>query len=128
MSENYKYGLKISVLTEEDGGGFFVEVPDLPGCMADGDTLEEAIKNAKEAIESWIEAAKAEGRPIPEPTFYKDEEDYSGRLTVRIPKKLHKELAEIAQEQGVSLNQLILYALSKEVGRKETSVTIDIGV
>lgn len=128
MSENYKYGLKISVLTEEDGGGFFVEVPDLPGCMADGDTLEEAIKNAKEAIESWIEAAKAEGRPIPEPTFYKDEEDYSGRLTVRIPKKLHKELAEIAQEQGVSLNQLILYALSKEVGRKETSVTIDVGV
>ncbi|SHM41905.1 Predicted nuclease of the RNAse H fold, HicB family [Caldanaerovirga acetigignens] len=128
MSENYKYGLKISVLTEEDGGGFFVEVPDLPGCMADGDTLEEAIKNAKEAIESWIEAAKAEGRPIPEPTFYKDEEDYSGRLTVRIPKKLHKELVEIAQEQGVSLNQLILYALSKEVGRKETSVTIDIGV
>ncbi|WP_422445540.1 type II toxin-antitoxin system HicB family antitoxin [Thermoanaerobacterium sp. DL9XJH110] len=123
MNEEKKYGLKISLLSEEDGGGYFIEVPDLPGCMTDGDTLEEAIQNAKQAIDSWIEAAKAEGKPIPEPSYYKDEDEYSGKLTIRIPKRLHKELAEIAQEEGISLNQLILYALSKEAGRKEVSAS-----
>lgn len=125
MNEEKKYGLKISLLSEEDGGGYFIEVPDLPGCMADGDTLDEAIQNAKQAIDSWIEAAKAEGKPIPEPSYYKDEDEYSGKLTIRIPKRLHKELTDIAQEEGISLNQLILYALSKEAGRKEVSASTD---
>ena len=59
------------MLSEEDGNGYFVEVPDLLGCMADGDTLEEAIQNVKGAIESWIEATRAEGRPIPKPIVYR---------------------------------------------------------
>jgi predicted RNase H-like HicB family nuclease len=46
---------------------FLVEVPELPGCMADGETREEAIKNANEVIELWIETAKSLGREIPKP-------------------------------------------------------------
>jgi predicted RNase H-like HicB family nuclease len=46
---------------------FLVEVPELPGCMADGKTYEEAVANAKVIIQEWIETAKEEGRSIPEP-------------------------------------------------------------
>jgi predicted RNase H-like HicB family nuclease len=46
---------------------FVVEVPELSGCMADGATYEEALANAQEVIQEWIETAKLVGRPIPEP-------------------------------------------------------------
>jgi predicted RNase H-like HicB family nuclease len=51
----------------EPDKSFLVEVPELPGCMADGETREEAIKNANEVIELWIETAKSLGREIPKP-------------------------------------------------------------
>jgi predicted RNase H-like HicB family nuclease len=46
---------------------FVVEVPELPGCMADGATYEEAVANAQVVVQEWIETAKSLGRPIPEP-------------------------------------------------------------
>jgi predicted RNase H-like HicB family nuclease len=46
---------------------YLVNVPELPGCHTHGDTYEEALKNALEVIELWIEAAKKDGRPIPPP-------------------------------------------------------------
>ena len=46
---------------------FVVEVPELPGCMADGDTYQQAVANAQQVIEEWIETAKELGRPIPKP-------------------------------------------------------------
>ncbi|MBK8503458.1 MAG: type II toxin-antitoxin system HicB family antitoxin [Saprospiraceae bacterium] len=46
---------------------FLVEVPELPGCMADGKTYEEAIKNAQAVVQEWIEIAKSLGREIPKP-------------------------------------------------------------
>lgn len=52
-----KYRLEISLLPENEGGGIFIEVPDLPGCMSDGETLDEAIENVKDAISGWIETA-----------------------------------------------------------------------
>ena len=48
---------------------YIVTVPDLPGCMADGESPNEAYENAKIVIREWIETARADGRPIPEPTF-----------------------------------------------------------
>lgn len=50
---------------------YIVDVPDLPGCKADGKTPEEAMANVREVISVWIEAAKEDGEPIPEPTFDK---------------------------------------------------------
>jgi predicted RNase H-like HicB family nuclease len=46
---------------------FLVEVPELPGCMADGETYQEAVQNAEVVIQEWIETAQELGRPIPEP-------------------------------------------------------------
>jgi predicted RNase H-like HicB family nuclease len=51
----------------ETDEAFVVEVPELPGCMADGSTYQEAVANAERVIQEWIETAKEEGRPIPAP-------------------------------------------------------------
>ena len=115
-----KYSFKISPLTEDDGGGFLLEVPDLPGCMTDGDTIEEAIAKAEDAIASWIETAKKIGKTIPEPKSSINEEKYSGKLTVRMPKSLHKELVQASENEGISLNQLILYYLGKGIGKESS--------
>ncbi len=48
-------------------GSFIVEVPELPGCMADGATYEDALANAKVVIQEWLDTARTESRPIPEP-------------------------------------------------------------
>lgn len=63
-----EYAVLLSPLSREDGGGFMATVPDLPGCMSDGETPEEALANVQDAIECWIEAAVDHGRPVPPPT------------------------------------------------------------
>jgi predicted RNase H-like HicB family nuclease len=63
-----EYAVRIERLAESDGGGYLATVPDLPGCMSDGDTPEEALKNVQEAIASWIEAAKEWKVDVPHPS------------------------------------------------------------
>ena len=63
-----EYAVRIERLAEENGGGYLAVVPDLPGCMSDGATPEEALKNVQEAIVSWIEDAKEWKQPIPKPS------------------------------------------------------------
>ena len=63
-----EYAIRIERLSEDDGGGYFATVPDLPGCMSDGEIPEEALKNVQEAIASWIEAAKEWKQDIPKPS------------------------------------------------------------
>jgi antitoxin HicB len=61
------YPVKIERLPPEDGGGYLATVPLLPGCMSDGETPEEALRNVQDAISAWIDAARAWGRAVPEP-------------------------------------------------------------
>jgi predicted RNase H-like HicB family nuclease len=63
------YRVVIEPLSPADGGGYFATVPDLPGCMSDGETAEEALLNVQDAILSWIEAATEMGRAVPKPTL-----------------------------------------------------------
>lgn len=63
-----EYAVLLSPLSPEDGGGFVATVPDLPGCMSDGETPEEALANVQDAIECWIETAIDHGRAVPVPT------------------------------------------------------------
>ncbi len=62
------YTVRIEKLSADDGGGYLATVPDLPGCISDGETPEEALHNVQDAINAWIEAAKAWGQTVPEPT------------------------------------------------------------
>ena len=64
-------------------------------------------------MRGWIEVALEEGIPIPEPA---PNEDYSGKFVVRLPRSLHRQLAETAEREGVSLNQFINVALAQSVG------------
>ena len=61
------YEVLIGPLSEEDGGGFIATVPELPGCMSDGETPQEALENAYDAIVCWMEAAREMGRQVPPP-------------------------------------------------------------
>jgi antitoxin HicB len=107
------YEIKLRKLTEDEGSGWLAEILALPGCMADGETVDGALESLEDAKMCWIETALELGRIIPEPS-----EDFSGQLRVRMPKTLHRTLSEMAKEENVSLNQLIIYHLSKGVGRK----------
>ncbi len=66
MSEN-KFKYEIIVYWSQEDNSFIAEVPELPGCLADGRTYTEAIKNAQRVIKEWIETAKELGREIPQP-------------------------------------------------------------
>jgi predicted RNase H-like HicB family nuclease len=65
MRMSIKYEL-IIYWSKEDNA-FIVDVPELPGCMADGVTYEEAVTNAQKVIEEWVKTAHSLGRPVPEP-------------------------------------------------------------
>jgi antitoxin HicB len=62
------YPVVIEPLSAADGGGFVATVPDLPSCMSDGETPEEALANVRDAVAAWIEEARALGRPVPRPS------------------------------------------------------------
>lgn len=64
---NYRYSIMLRPLGAADGGGWLAEIPELPGCMSDGDTPQQAVENAMDAIACWIEAAEEDGRPVPVP-------------------------------------------------------------
>ena len=63
-----EYPVVVEPLPADEGGGFVATVPDLPGCMSDGDTPEEALANVQDAIVTWIEAANDLGHVVPKPS------------------------------------------------------------
>ena len=107
------YPLQVRPLSEDEGGGYLASVPDLPGCMGDGETEAAAIEDVRSAIASWIETAEKFGDPVPEPNCA---EAYSGKFVTRIPKSLHMTLAAMARREGVSLNQFVLTKLAEAAG------------
>ena len=104
----------LTLYPDTENGGYVAEIKDLPGCLTQGQTLEETIENINEARELWIETVSEGGREIPMPST---ESNYSGKLLLRMPKSLHRRLAETAEREGVSLNQYILSVLSEASGK-----------
>lgn len=101
---------RMEVVEDLDEGGYVVSFPDLPGCITCGDTIEKAMENAQDAKKAWLEAALEDGIAIQEPDSL---EDYSGQFKLRIPRSLHRSLAEHSKREGVSMNQYCVYLLSK---------------
>lgn len=113
--KSLKYSAIIRPLTKEEGGGYLIEIPELPGCMADAETIEEAFIEAESAIDSWIQTAKEFGDPIPDPSIAKR---YSGQWRLRVPKSLHAALALRAKQEGVSLNLFAATLLAEGLEHK----------
>jgi len=121
MSEkNLEYYLSlpytIEVIPDKDEDGqvtLFARVVELPGCMTEADDFTELGEMIEDAKLSWLETALEDGQPIPEP---RPIEGYSGKFVVRVPKSLHRELAEAAERDGVSLNTFVNVALGRAIG------------
>ena len=105
------------LITPDPDGGYVAEVPELPGCVTQGETWQEVIEMIEDAKRLWLETALKRGKSIPEP---RSEKKFSGRFVVRIPKSLHSRLSELAEKEGVSLNTLVVQLLSEGVARKES--------
>lgn len=119
MEKDLNYYLDIDypfiVRPDTDDGGYIVEFTDLRYCVGTGDTIEKAVKDALLAKSEWIKASFEAGIAIPEPN---ESEEYSGRISLRIPKSLHKMVIEKAKKEGVSANQFLSHLISMSVGNK----------
>lgn len=98
MTMNYR----MEIVEDKDEGGFVVSFPELLGCITCGGTIETAVANALDAKKAWLEAAMEDGIEIHEPDSL---EDYSGQFKLRIPRSLHRSLAEQSKREGISMNQ-----------------------
>lgn len=113
------YSYIISPLSQGNGGGFVISIPDIVGFMSDGATEAEAIANGKEAFISTISAMIDMGRDIPAPSFSYDDVasvEASGKFITRVPKSMHAKLTIKAKAEGVSLNSLVISYLSESLG------------
>lgn len=125
---------RIELIPDATDGGFVVSMPELPGCISQGDSVEEAMEMIRDAQRGWLTVALEHGDPIPGP---RPPEGYSGRFNVRVPRSLHRALAETADAEGVSLNLFVATALARAVdlpapepgrpGRPKGSVHRDTG-
>lgn len=110
LEEYMRLPYRMEIIPDTIEGGFAVRFPELPGCLTCADTMEEAVRNAEDCKREWLAAAIEDRTPIPEPMT---DEDYSGQFKLRIPKSLHKSLAEHSKAEGISMNQYCLYLLTK---------------
>ena len=94
---------------------FTAYIAEFPGCVVQGNSPTDAIVQLEEAAEAWVEASLANEQTIPEPF---GDNEYSGKFALRLPRTLHRESAQTAQREGVSLNQFFVYAISQCVGAK----------
>ena len=106
LNEYLALPYRMELVKDPDEGGFVVSFPDLPGCITCGETLEAVVANAADAKRAWLQ----DGLPVREPD---DLENYSGQFKLRIPKSLHRSLAERARQEGISMNQYCVYLLSR---------------
>jgi len=109
MNLNYK----VEVIKAEEGEGYVLHCPELSGCITYAETIAEGFEMIEDAKKCWLTACLEDGILVPEPNHANE---YSGQFKLRLPKSLHKTLAERSRQEGVSMNQYCLHLLSKSVG------------
>lgn len=117
----YYLALEYPYTVVPDDGFFFIQFPDLPGCMTQVENPAEIAAMAEEIRTLWIEGEYKDGHDIPEPVTT----TYSGRFVLRVPRQLHKELATAARQQGISLNAYATYLLSSRTVSAEVNRQLD---
>ena len=108
-----QYQFTVRPLSNEEGGGYLVEYPDIPGCMSDGETIEEAIKNGRAALRDCMEVFRESGRKIPKPRIE------AAQWRQRLPKTLYSKLTKQAENDGVSINSLVTAIIAEAIGAKQ---------
>ena len=110
-----QYQFTVRPLSEEEGGGYLVEYPDIPGCMSDGETIEEAIRNGREALRDCVAVFAESGRQLPKPAIE------AAQWRQRLPRTLYSKLARQAKSEGVSINSLVTAIIAEAVGARQAS-------
>ena len=101
---------RIEFTPDLEDGGYLVTIPDLPGCISQGDTIDEAAEMIRDAQRSWLMSALRYGDAIPRPSA---EKAYNGRVMLRMPPFLHESVVRDAQREGVSVNQYVTAILAR---------------
>ena len=104
---------EVRPLSLDEGGGYLVEFPEYPGCVADGETPEQAIAEGADALKSYLATLLELGRAVPNAG-----DAYAGQWRQRVPKSLHAALVRRASHEGVSLNMLATALLAEGIGRR----------
>jgi antitoxin HicB len=114
--KNLSYPVEVYKIPDDEGGGYSACIPQLGryAFLADGESPDEAVSNLEEVKKDLFEEYLERGIPIPEPIL-EDEEEYSGKFIIRIPKQLHRQIALRAKKESVSLNQYVTHLLSTAV-------------
>ena len=116
------YSHVVSPLSAEDGGGFVFAMPDFPGLLADGASVDEALADGREAFLAFVSVMADMGRSVPAPTLMASDfsaADASGKFVTRVPRSLHQRLTTRARAEGVSLNALVMVLIAEGLGRRE---------
>lgn len=102
-------------LVPDETQGYTASIQEFPGCFAEGDTAEDALRNLDNAAASWITVSILNGREVRDPI---DFAGCSGKVALRIPRSLHKEVAELAELENCSINQVLTAAIASYVSGK----------
>ena len=108
-----QYRFTVRPLSKEEGGGYLVEYPDIPGCMSDGETIDEAITNGREALRDSIDVFRESGRKIPKAIIE------AAQWRQRLPRTLYSKLTKQAENEGVSINSLLTAIIAEAIGAKQ---------
>ena len=117
------YPFEVRPLSQEDGGGYLISYPDFKECIADGDTIEEAIREGRKALTAVIATMEEKGLPVPAPGTFAE---YSGKFVQRLPKSLHARLDARARLEGVSINTLATTYIAEGLAGRRISIENDI--
>lgn len=109
--EDYRFEMRR--LTEDEGGGFLISFPDLPGLISDGETYEEAIQNGREAFAEWIDGWLEMGRKVPHPSAGSDIDP--AKFVLRMPHSMHMRVMATAAAEGVSANLLLTTIIAEGI-------------
>ena len=101
-----------NVFWSDEDKGYIALSPEFPGLSAFGKTPEQAMAEARVALQLFIDAFLEKGEALPEPQIA---EVYSGQTRLRLPKSLHRQAAQLAESEGVSLNHLLADAVRARV-------------
>lgn len=104
------YQFIVRPLSKEEGGGFLVEYPEIPGCMSDGETVEEAIANGREALLDCIDVFRETGRKLPKLSIE------AAQWRQRLPRTLYSKLTKQAEAEGVSINSFVTAIIAEAIG------------
>ena len=113
MSKLTDYPFEVRPLAEDEGGGYLISFPDFAECISDGEAVDEAVENGRDALKATIAALKAKKLSVPAPN---SGGVASGKFVARVPKTVHAQLATRARAEGVSLNALVLTFIAQGLG------------